>query len=85
MSLLAFAHQVSHSDLVHVTMIVDSFACCDPWNPLGRKLLEMGNYSECVCDSARTDIINCDGRRVHLEVRYLETFSDVIITIAMSV
>ena len=34
----------------------------------GRKLLGMGNYSECMCDSADVDIINCDGRRVHLEV-----------------
>lgn len=36
---------------------------------LGRKLLGMGNFSECMCDSADIDIINCAGRRVHLEVK----------------
>ena len=34
----------------------------------GRKLLGMRNFSECMCDAADVDIINCDGRRVHLEV-----------------
>ena len=37
-------------------------------NDLGRKLLGMGDFSECMCDSADNDIISCNGQRVNLEV-----------------
>lgn len=31
----------------------------------------MGEYSQCLCDMGREDIVSCDGRRVHIDVRYL--------------
>ena len=35
---------------------------------LGRRLIGMSDYRECLCDEADVDIISCDGSRVHIEV-----------------